>query len=504
MPTEVIPLPRLLRPLAGVIVVLGLLSGTAATAQTIYNLDLPEMGEPADVTLSPGEEAKIGDEVAAELYRGDYAVGDVEISDYIDSMGWRLAAKGPANPPKFRFFVIGDPRINAFAVPGGVIGINAGLLLYADNESELAGVIGHEQAHVTQRHLARTANDTRVANLATYAAMLAAIIAGSANPDVIIGALAVGQSINQQRQVNYTRAHEQEADRIGIRTLYEAGYDPEGMATFFSKLEQQSRLYGSQLPEILRTHPVNTSRISDARTRVALLPKVTLKPNPEFALMKARTMVLMSSSPSAALNDMALRIASGDKSHGTLYGMAFAQLNAGRAAEGLATLAPVVAALPRQMNVSLLQAQLLAATGKQAESLALLEKTTAQNPRSAPTILGQARGLLDAGKPAEARQVLLGHDQAHGSYPETHRLLAEASAQLKNTGDAQFERANYELARGDLRAALFQVDAGLRLASLSGQERERLQSQREQLIARIPRQVLSEISREQRRLGFDH
>lgn len=476
--------------------------GISAQQDGSINVDLPEMGEPADLSLSPGQEAKIGDEVAAELYRGDYAVGDVELSDYIDSMGWRLAAKGPANPPKFRFFVIADPRINAFAVPGGVIGINAGLLLYADDESELAGVVAHEQAHVTQRHLARTANDTRVANLATYAAMLAAIIAGSANPDVIIGALALGQSINYQREVNYTRAHEQEADRIGIRTLSEAGYDPEGMASFFGKLEQQSRLYGSQLPEILRTHPVNTSRISDARTRAALLPKPRLKPNPEFALMKARTIVLMSNSPTAAMDDMAMRIAGGDKSNGTLYGMAFAQFNAGRATEALQTLAPVVAALPRQLNVNLLQAQLLAATGKQAEGLALLEKTTALNPRSAPAILTQARALLDAGKPSEARQVLLTHDQAHGSYPETHRLLAEASTQLKNTGDAQFERANYELARGDLRAALFQVDAGLRLASLSGQERERLQSQREQLIARIPRQQLSDIAREQRRLGF--
>ncbi|MES2682872.1 MAG: M48 family metalloprotease [Pseudomonadota bacterium] len=479
-----------------------LLSAGIASAQNgAASVELPEMGEPADLTLSPSQENRIGDQVASELYRGDYGLNDVELSDYINSMGWKLAAKGAVNPPNFRFFVIGDPRINAFAVPGGVIGINAGLMLNADNESELAGVVGHEQAHVTQRHLARTSNDTSVANLATWAAILAAIVAGSGNPDIILGGLALGQSVNYQREVNYTRSHEIEADRIGIRTMAEAGYDPEGMATFFAKLEQQSRLYNSQLPDILRTHPVNTVRIAEARTRAALLPKVTLKPNPEFDLMKARTIVLMATSPTAAIDEMGRRLSAGDSSSATQYGYALALFNAGRAADALNALKPVLVTLPRQLNVNLLQAQLLAATGKVDEGLALLDRTTRLNPRSAPAVIIQARALLDAGKPLEARQLLLSHEQAHDDTPETHRLLSEASRQLKNIGDAQYEMANYELARGDLRAALTQVDAGLRLSSLSQQDRARLQSQREQLIARIPKSVLADLSREQRRLG---
>ena len=473
-----------------------------AQATSSAALELPDLGEPADLTLSPAQETKIGDEVAAELYRGNYEVGDVELTDYINAMGWKLAAKGSATPPNFRFFVIGDSRINAFAVPGGVIGINAGLMLNADNESELAGVMGHEQAHVTQRHLARTANDTSAANLATYAAILGAIIAGSANPDVIVGALALGQSVNYQREVNYTRAHELEADRIGIRTMAEAGYDPEGMASFFGKLEQQARLYNSQLPDILRTHPVNTVRIAEAYSRAAKTPKVTLKPSIEFALMKARTIVLMANSPTAAVDDMGLRLKGSENSPANRYGYAFALFRAGRAADALVALTPVLEALPRQLNVNLLQAQLLIATGQQAEGMALLEKTTRLNPRSTPAILIQTQALLDAGRPAEARQLLLSHEQAHGRFPETHRLLSEASSQLKNLGDAQFERANYELARGDLRSALTQVDAGLRLSTLSEQERLRLQSQREQLIARIPKRVLADLAREQRRLGL--
>lgn len=491
--------PRPFLIAAAATLLLALTAGVQAQNEAAVLTTLPELGEPADLSLSPAQEAKIGDEVAAELYRGGYEVDDVELSDYINSMGWKLAAKGSVTPPKFRFFVIGDPRINAFAVPGGVIGVNAGLMLYADNESELAGVIGHEEAHVTQRHLARTANDTSTANLATYAAILAAIIAGSGNPDVILGALAVGQTVNYQREVNYTRQHESEADSIGIRTMAEAGYDPEGMASFFSKLEQQARLYNSQMPDILRTHPVNTARIAEARARAAQTPKVSLKPNPEFALMKARTMVLMASTPSAAVDEMGSRLRSSDKSLGNQYGYAFALFGAGRASEALTALAPVLTALPRQTNVNLLQAQLLQATGRRDEALALFSKTTALNPRSAPAVILHARALLDADKPLEARQLLLGFDPAHSALPEQHRLLSEGSRMLKNTGDAQFEMANYELARGDLRAALTQVDAGLRLSSLPAQERQRLESQRAQLIARIPKRVLSDLARDQRR-----
>lgn len=491
--------PRPFLIAAAATLLLALTAGVQAQNEAAVLTTLPELGEPADLSLSPAQEAKIGDEVAAELYRGGYEVDDVELSDYINSMGWKLAAKGSVTPPKFRFFVIGDPRINAFAVPGGVIGVNAGLMLYADNESELAGVIGHEEAHVTQRHLARTANDTSTANLATYAAILAAIIAGSGNPDVILGALAVGQTVNYQREVNYTRQHESEADSIGIRTMAEAGYDPEGMASFFSKLEQQARLYNSQMPDILRTHPVNTARIAEARARAAQTPKVSLKPNPEFALMKARTMVLMASTPSAAVDEMGSRLRSSDKSLGNQYGYAFALFGAGRASEALTALAPVLTVLPRQTNVNLLQAQLLQATGRRDEALALFAKTTTLNPRSAPAVILHARALLDADKPLEARQLLLGFDPAHGALPEQHRLLSEGSRMLKNTGDAQFEMANYELARGDLRAALTQVDAGLRLSSLPAQERQRLESQRAQLIARIPKRVLSDLARDQRR-----
>lgn len=478
---------------------LGLSATLAAQAQgTPAALDLPQMGEPADLTLSPGQEAKIGAEVAAELYGGDYLVEDPEVSDYINSVGWRLAAKGAATPVDFKFFVIGDPRINAFAVPGGLIGINAGLLLAADNDSELAGVMGHEQAHVTQRHLARTVSDTQNANLATWAAMIAAIIAGSANPDVVMGALAIGQGVNQQREVNYTRSHELEADRIGIHTMAEAGFDPEGMASFFAKLEQQSRLYGTGLPEFLRTHPVNTTRVAEARARAGSLPRPGHQDGPEFALMKARTQVLMADRANEAVEDFGRRLRAGNSAPEIRYGYAYALSRAGRAADALEVLAPALAALPRQVNLNLLQAELLAEAGRKAEGRSLLSKTFSLHPRYAPAVLAQAQALLDDGKPAEARLVLLSREQALGTRVETYRLLSEAARQLGNVAEAQFQIATYDLRRGDQRGALTQLDAGLRLVSLDPQDRARLSAMRQDLISRIPKNVLADLARDRR------
>ncbi len=143
-------------------------------------IDLPEIGNPADLALSPAEENEIGQQVAAELYYYNYVLEDIEIGEYLTSLGWRLAAFGTEKPPAFNFFLIADPRINAFALPGAYIGVNAGLLLAANSESEVAGVMAHEEAHVTQRHAARGQNDDQVATIATWAAVIAAIIAGSA------------------------------------------------------------------------------------------------------------------------------------------------------------------------------------------------------------------------------------------------------------------------------------------------------------------------------------
>jgi len=459
------------------------LAGAVRAAAETPAVDLPRIGEPADTALSPLEEQKIGARITAELYAHDYILEDPEVTEYVAALTWRLVASAEAEAPNLTVYVIRDPRINAFALPGGFLGVNAGLLTSVRNESELAGVMAHELAHVTQRHIARTIEGTQTANLATWATVLAAIIAASANPEVVIAALSLGQAATYQREVNFTRAHELEADRIGIRTMARAQFDPDAVATFFVRLEQQSRLYGNQVPEFLRTHPVNTTRISEARMRAASLPKAKVKDPLEFSLMQARSRVLTSERPSQAADYFKSQLEAKPGSVADSYGLAMSNLRLGEHALAAEALKGPLQAYPRQPNLALLQSRIQMAQGDTATALAGLSRNLEHFPRYAPSILEYADALIAAGRPDQARQVLLSHEQALGTRMETYRLLAYAARDAGQTTEAQYQMANYLFRRGDGVGAIAQLDAALRLSSLSAQERSKLRARRSEIAA---------------------
>jgi predicted Zn-dependent protease len=473
------------------VAVLPLAIALGANAQTETPLppsaiDLPNIGEPADNTLSPMQEKELGQRVMGQLYRGGYILEDPELTDYISTMGWKLAANSATRAPELTFFMVKDNRINAFAMPGGYIGFNTGLLMVADTESEVAGVMGHELAHVTQRHLARTAEDTEVANIATWLGVIAAIIAGSADPDVVMGALSLGQAMSYQRQVSYTRAHEHEADRIGIQTMAKAGYDPQGMAGFFQKLGQQSRLYGSGLPEILRTHPLTTNRVAEARARADEMPKVEVEDPAEFGFMRARARVLAADRPSIAVNNFGANIAAGRNGDDNLYGLALALAETGQVERALEIMQTLDRRHPTQANVQLLKGRLQVLSGHHEAALATLERSLQRYPRYAPAILGYAEGLMAAGRPEDARQVLLAREQALGTQLQTFNLLAQAARESGNMAEASYQMANFLHRRGDAGLALAQLDAGLRLPDLEEKQRARLLAKRREVRNDLP------------------
>ncbi|HSW11303.1 MAG TPA: M48 family metalloprotease [Solimonas sp.] len=475
------------------------LAVAASRAESPAALDLPQIGEPADNSLSPSEEKALGAKVMSQLYGGNYLLEDPELSDYVSALGWKLAASARSRGQPLTFFMVRDARINAFALPGGYVGINAGLMLAASNESEVAGVLGHEIAHVTQRHIARTQEDTQVATVATWLAVIAAIIAGSADPDVVVGALSVGQAMNYQRQVNYTRAHELEADRVGIQTMARAGFDPAAMGSFFVKLEQQSRLYGSGLPEILRTHPLTTNRIAEARSRAAEMPKVSVKDALDFGLMRARARVLSSERPSEAMDYFGNELAAGHDTAANRYGLAMALSLQGQGAEAQRTLAPLLEQHPRQVNLSLLQGRILLLQHRNDEAVALFRRTLQLFPRYAPAVLDTADALMAAGRPEDARQLLLARDQTVSSQLEAYNLLAQAAREMGNLPEASYQNAMYLYLRGDAGNALAQLDAGLRLPNLSTQDRARLLAKRQEVRASLPENWRP--PREQQRIG---
>lgn len=258
--------------------------------------NLPNMGEPADNALSPIEEQQLGAQFMRQIRAQLPLIKDVQLNEYIQNLGNRLVlASGKSESQDFTFFIIDDPQINAFAIPGGYVGINSGLVAVMPYEEQLASVVAHEVAHVTQRHHARAFATGNRATLSTAAAVLAAIIIGQASPQAGQAALAAGLAASQQSAINFTRSNEVEADRIGIEILQNAEYDPRAMAETFSILRRQNSLNTSagQL-EYLRTHPLDNNRIAEASDRAATKPIVARAKLHDYSLFRARLGIISS------------------------------------------------------------------------------------------------------------------------------------------------------------------------------------------------------------------
>ena len=229
------------------------------------NLDtsLPDLGDVSQTVLSPLEEQRIAEQIMREVAVSDEVVQDVEVTDYVQALGNKLTAASPDKQQKFNFFVVQDNSINAFAMPGGVIGVHTGLILASNSESELASVLGHEIGHVTQRHLARMLAQQKYDTFKNIAGIALALLVSRANPELTNGAMATASAAGVQRQLDYTREHEREADRVGLSILDNAGFDARAMPAFFNTLQRGTRFVEGSAPSFLRTHPLTAERIAD-------------------------------------------------------------------------------------------------------------------------------------------------------------------------------------------------------------------------------------------------
>ena len=255
-----------------VILSLLLLLGTPSSSLSI-DTNLPDLGDSASAVMSPTRERELGKAFMRSVRRSQQVIDDPLITDYAQQLGNKLVKSSDASGTPFHFFVIDDPSINAFAGPGGHIGIFTGLILTTDTESELAAVVAHEIAHVTQQHLLRAWESAGRMSIPNAAILLAAVVLGATvGGDAGAAAALGGQAALIQQQINFTRANEKEADRVGIEILASSGYEPRAMPSFFSRMGKANRVYATKLPEFLQTHPVSTSRTADALGRADKYP----------------------------------------------------------------------------------------------------------------------------------------------------------------------------------------------------------------------------------------
>ena len=274
------------------------LSSVAQTKRVV----LPDMGASADTILSRKEEADYAKALLRQMRAYDVLNEDPIVAGYFEDMGFRLVANSDRPDKAFTFTVIDQAVVNAFAAPGGVVALYTGLILAADDENEVAGVVSHEIAHITQQHLYRAIENAKSMSVPVALAMLGLVLAGGGSGEAVQGALMAGQAAAQQAQIYFTRQNEIEADRIGIQTLADSGYDPRGMAEFFEKMNGLSRAMGEGPPEYLRTHPVSVTRIAEADNRAQNLPIPPPRDGRDFYLVQARIRAFGEDYPDTALS----------------------------------------------------------------------------------------------------------------------------------------------------------------------------------------------------------
>jgi predicted Zn-dependent protease len=420
------------------------------------------MGSSTSRTLSIKQEQAIGDEYILGVRRYLPLVQDPLAVDYINHLGFRLVEQNPdAQDRKFYFFIIQDPSLNAFALPGGYIGTHTGLITAAENESELAAVLGHEIAHVTQRHLARRLELQSQLSFPALAAFIGSIIVATQNPEAGIGMMATSQAGVQQALINHTRENEKEADRIGMLSLSRAGFDPEAVAAFFEKVQLSTR-YLRKPPEFLMTHPVTQTRISDARARARSLPAPYNPDSLDFHLIKARLKVGIEKKNSQDYQQNRERFQQHKLSKETeqyLFALqSMANEDYKTAVELLTQLY-----LQRQRNliylVSLAEAYI--AAKQPANAIPFLEAELKTTPTSYPLIMTYARALIDNEQPRAARSLLLEHAYKGEVEPQIFQLLGEAQSLSGFTDEVHESQGQYLFAMGDLEGALSQFELAL-------------------------------------------
>lgn len=423
---------------------------------------LPELGEPAQSALTPLQERLLGQSIMKEARRDPGFYDDAEVTDYITRVGNRLASHAGDARQTFEFFLMKDPSINAFALPGGHIGVHTGLIVAAQSESEMAGVMGHEIAHVTQRHIARMVSNQQINQWVSIAAMALAILAARSNSQLAEAAAVAGPALAVQRQLNFSRDFEREADRVGFQMLEKAGFDTNGMAAFFERLQRATRLADAGAPVFLRTHPVTYERVADMQSRSSNLPYRQVADSVEFHLMRARLRAELEP-PRESVDYFRTLIA--EKRYlseaGARYGLAGALLRMRDYAGARKSHAELITVLKQHPAVELLGCRIRLAAGD-ADALACFRGAIQRHPGYRALAYEFAEALLQNRLPADALKVVEPRLAASASDYRLYQFQSRAYAMLNKRLAHHRAQAEAYLHLGSTTAAVEQLQLGLK------------------------------------------
>ena len=443
----------------------------ALAIQPAWAADLPDLGEVSRQYFSDQEEQALGRAIMRDIYADPRYLDDPEIETYLNQLGYKLVSVSTRNRREFIFFVVSDPSINAFAMPGGNIGVHTGLLLAAQSESELASVVAHEIAHVTQDHIARMVAAQSQSQWPTMAALALALLAARSNPNVASAAIATTQAYSIQNQLNYSRDYEREADRLGYEMLTRGGYDVRGMSGFFNRLQRANRFYDTSAPAYLRTHPLTTDRIADMEARSESAPYQQVTDSLDFQLVRARLRA-QENSPQGAV--LAARNALKDKRYSSetagRYGLVTALLRARQFKEAETEVQKLLAGKPVHQMIQQLAAHTALAAGNHDLALQRYQTGSEAHPGYQPLQYGRISALLSVGRSDDA---LIQVDRQLALYPldrRLWRLAAQTHAQLGHRLLSHRAQAEAAALSGNLVMAIEQINLGIKASDGSFHE----------------------------------
>lgn len=446
--------------------------------------NLPSLGDTSSSIMSREQEYQLGRTWLSMLRGSVRTLEDPLLKDYIEGHVFGLAETSQLDDRRLTFVAIDSPQLNAFAAPGGIIGVNGGLFLHAHTEAEFASVMAHELAHLSQRHFARGLQHQQQNRIPLMTAMLASIIlAASGGGDAGFAALASTQAAAIQEQRRFSRQNEQEADRIGLLNLREAGFDPEAMPEMFERLAKLSR-FSRTPPEFLLTHPVSQSRIADSRSRADQLGNDGRKDSLYYQMMRARVQLFYEESPGLAARRFRALLEGHQGEHNAArYGLALALIRSGQQAEAAAELEPLLEQYPDNIAVQLAKVELDSSLGRQAEALARLDRLLATQPDDYPLLNAKADILLRQRDYKGAERVTDHLARLRPEDPDVWYLVSEIRGLAKNILGVHQARAEYFMLAGDLDQADQQLDEALKRAD-NFVESSRINARKEEVARR--------------------
>lgn len=432
---------------------------------------LPSLGDRISGTVSLEQEHEMGQQFLSSIRRSAPTIPDALLNSYLESVTYRIASRSQLQDHRLSFVIIDSEALNAFAAPGGIIGVNTGLFLNAETEAEFASVMSHEIAHVSQRHFARGIDEAQAGRIPQIGALLASVlIMATSDAGHGTAAITAAQGLAVENQLRFSRSNEAEADRIGQDTMYNAGFDPDGMSNLFERLIAINR-FGRRPPEFLLSHPVTESRIADSRGRAIRYPARSYSQNLEYQIMRARVLGHYAIDKSAMVAEYQQLL---DDSRNDFdrdsnrYALAIAYWENEQYAQASAALAPLLEKDANRISYAVTQAEIFTAQNEPGQAINFLQRHLEINPGNHPLTMAYVDALFEGRSYNEAAQVMEKHALQR---PDDHQLwsqLAETQGKAGNISKVHQARAEYYRLLADYRNARQQLQFALRIETDNG------------------------------------